>query len=92
VQVEEATIHLSGRIGYLFRFLKNTGLSNHEVLPNSSNVSIGLSRVKETNIEASNSYWMKRYNDFQFLASVSEESENNCRKMTYHGGLAQDHN
>lgn len=42
--------------------------------------------LKEGNADASNSYWMKRENDFRFVASVGGSSE---RSMVYHGGLVR---
>jgi hypothetical protein len=50
--------------------MRGTGLSSINE-PNPSSSMTG-SKVKEINIEASNSYWMKRGNDFKFMASVDE--------------------
>jgi hypothetical protein len=66
---EEVSVNVSGFIGFYFRVLKNTGQgSNYE--PNNASVSA----LKEANADSSNSYWMKRENDFRFVASVGESS------------------
>ena len=82
------SINVSGVIGYYFRLLKNVGSSN-SYSPNNNS-----SNFKENNADASNSYWMKRENDFRFIVSVEDESSepDKAKPMVYHGGLVKDNN
>jgi hypothetical protein len=82
---EEFSVNVSGLIGYYFRLIKSGGSSYGSYDP--SNASLLL---REGNADASNSYWMKRENDFRFMASMGDSQSK--RVMVYHGGLVRDHN
>ena len=79
-------MNVCGAIGFYFRLLKNSS-SNYE--PNNAS-----SNYKEANADASNSYWMKRENDFRFIAAVEDAGTEFVKRsaMIYHGGLVLENN